>query len=141
MQEVQSNNEFISLVHANNQETLVQLHEPEEPGVDNVGQFIPGIQVTSTAWETANSIGVFNHVEYEKILTLSRLFSIQEIYRSYGFGLIQALMNGTSVAAANGRPWNECEAIRKFESSLRLLVDLEAALLDMYSGILEDEVD
>ena len=140
MEEVQSNNEFVSLVHANNQETLAHLHEPDEPGTDNERQFIPGIQVTSTAWETANSIGVFNRLDYKQILTLSKLYSIQEIYRSFGFGLIQALMNGTSVAAANGHSWDESEAIKKFESSLQLLVDMESALLERYSEILAEKI-
>ncbi|MCH8124144.1 MAG: hypothetical protein IH853_13610 [Bacteroidetes bacterium] len=141
VEEVRSNNELISAIHETNEEILAHLHDSNDSGDEVESRFVPGIQVKNTAWETANSIGVFNHVDYEQILELSDLYSIQDIYRNYGFSLIQALLNGTAVAAANGHPWNESEAIKKFESSLALLVSIEASLLDMYADILEGKTD
>ena len=139
VQEVRSNNELISAIHETNEETLTHIRDSNDAGDEVESRFVPGIQVKNTAWKTANSIGVFNHVDYEQILELSDLYSIQDIYRNYGFSLIQALLNGTSVAAANGHPWNESEAIKKFESSLAFLVSVEASLLEMYADILEGE--
>lgn len=141
VEEVRSNNELINAIHDSNEATLAQIHDSNESANDVESQFVPGIQVKNTAWETANSIGVFTHIDYEQILQFSDLYSIQEIYRNYGFSLIQALMNGTSVAAANGHDWDESEAIKKFESNLTLLVSIETSLLDMYSDILEGEAD
>lgn len=141
VEEVRSNNELISAIHETNEETLTHIRDSNDAGDEVESRFVPGVQVKNTAWETANSIGVFNHVDYEQILELSDLYSIQDIYRNYGFSLIEALLNGTSVAAANGHPWNESEAIKKFESSLAFLVSLEASLLEMYTDILEGEAD
>ena len=98
--EIQSNVDFLTLVHANNTATIDALSEEDKSDLEEdksdskeERNFIPGLQVDATAWETLLSTGVSNYVEYESILVLSKMYSIQEIYKQTGGQLSAAAMN------------------------------------------------
>ena len=79
--ELRSNLEVLTRIHENNAETIelseAETNEQSSPSEDR--QFIPGVQVRSTAWDTLLSSGLANHIDYKLLLSLSEIYSSQEI--------------------------------------------------------------
>lgn len=135
--ELHANLELLTLLHENNTATLAAMFEEQDVEEEEDGSFIPGLQLRETAWETLLSTGLSNYVDYETILMLSEVFSIQSIYKQTGMQLTEAFMNVAAYASASGTDVNNLHLQRQFASYFEMLVTLEEALLDSYGEVIE----
>ncbi len=135
--EIQSNLEFLTLVHDNNNATIDAMSEEENSETGGERNFIPGLQVDATAWETLLSTGVSNYVSYESILLLSKMYSIQEIYKQTGAQLAEAAMSMASYATVLGKEIDNDHFQKQFMDYFVIMVQIETALLTSYDDALE----
>ena len=101
--ELRSNLEVLTRIHENNAETIelseAETNDQSAPSEDR--QFIPGVQVRSTAWDTLLSSGLANHIDYKLLLSLSEIYSRQGIYRQMGLQIVEASMSMAAMATVS----------------------------------------
>ncbi len=135
--EIQSNIDFLTLVHENNTVTLDAMSEEANSDVEGDRNFIPGLQIHATAWETLLSTGVSNYVDYESILLLSKMYSIQDIYKQTGRQLTESAMNMASYATVLEKDIDNDQFKKQFLNYFAMMVQIETALLASYENALE----
>ncbi len=126
--EMGKNIKLLETVHANNQK-IVDMQKDGD--TRKAGVFRPALQILDTAWKTAMSTGTAEHMTYDQLYTLSEVYALQGLYRSYTNQLIQAMMQTTSMAIAMN-PDIKSDADMPsgaFDQYLSFVVLLEAAVL------------
>ena len=140
--EIEQNQRLMAVIHGPNTR-IVELLE-NEPGsqddgdTENVQKFIPGLQIEDTAWKTLLATGVTEFMDYETLQQISSVYSVQEIYRTLGFQLIENMMNTASLAVVVGGKDAADIPNNLYKDHMVLLVQTEQALVDMYDNVLED---
>ena len=99
---------------------------------------IPGIQLQETAWEAFLAAGLSGYVDYETILKLSQMYAIQRVYKQTGMQVSESAMNATAYATATGTVLDDQHFQEQFIGYFQLLTQIEAQLLDVYRGTLEN---
>lgn len=136
--ELKSNLEVLTRIHENNAETIelseTDTDDASAPSEDR--QFIPGVQVRSTAWDTLLSSGLANHIDYKLLLSLSEIYSKQGIYRQMGLQIVEASMSMASMATVNRTEVNNEVFQEQFGSFFNMLLQMEEALLEGYEETL-----
>ncbi len=132
--EILSNQSHLSLIHEINLKTTQAM--VEDPSSADESKFIPGMQLKSAAWETMLSTGVSNHVDYQIILILSNLYSIQDLYKDTGRMLTESAMNMSAYAAALGSEVDDNQFAKNFSDYMNMLVQVEDQLLNSYESAL-----
>lgn len=97
--ELQSNRELLAVVHQNNARIVAEITSGEV-AADTNNQFVPGLQIQSTAWDAMIASGINEHVDYPLLSSLSAAYSFQEVYLSLSYQMIQNIMSATTLAAA-----------------------------------------
>lgn len=136
--ELRANLEVLTRIHENNVETI-ELSEAEDndqsaPPADR--QFIPGVQVRSTAWDTLLSSGLANHIDYKLLLSLSEIYSSQGIYRQMGLQIVEASMSIAAMATVNRTELDNEVFREQFGNFFNMLLQMEEALLEGYEETL-----
>lgn len=136
--ELKSNLEVLTRIHENNAETIelsaTDTDDASAPSEDR--QFIPGVQVRSTAWDTLLSSGLANHIDYKLLLSLSEIYSSQGIYRQMGLQIMEASMSMASMATVNRTEVDNEVFQEQFGSFFNMLLQMEEALLEGYEETL-----
>lgn len=130
--ELRSNLEVLTRIHENNVETI-ELSEAEtndQSASSEDRQFIPGVQVRSTAWNTLLSSGLANHIDYKLLLSLSEIYSGQRIYRQMGLQIVEASMSMAAMATVNQTELDNEVFQEHFSSFFNMLLQMEEALLE-----------
>jgi hypothetical protein len=135
--ELNSNLEFLTLLHENNSAVIRAMSEEQDVKPDEERNLIPGLQVRETAWETLLSTGVSNYVEYETILMLSEAYSLQGIYKQTGMQLTEAAMNVAAYATVLGTEVDNQQFQNQFLAYFEILVTIEEELLKSYSRVIK----
>ncbi|MEP6390897.1 MAG: hypothetical protein ABJ056_13335 [Halioglobus sp.] len=132
--ELRSNLEVLTRIHENNVETIelseAETNDQSAPPEDR--QFIPGVQVRSTAWDTLLSSGLANHIDYKLLLSLSEIYSSQGIYRQMGLQIVEASMSMAAMATVNRTELDNEIFQEQFSSSFNMLLQMEEVLLEGY---------
>ena len=138
--ELLSNLEVLKLIHENNTATVdAIMAEPDSESEEN-RNFIPGLQLQETAWDTLLSTGLSNYVQYERILVLSRAYSMLGLYKNTGMQLTNAAMTASAYAAATGTEVDNDSLAKKFINYFELLLQIEEILLASFQEAL-DQLD
>jgi|APSaa5957512535_1039671.scaffolds.fasta_scaffold89179_2 hypothetical protein len=136
--EVEVNLKLIIYINENNQKVVKAVRESSDEAdeADEVSMsFIPGLQIQDTAWRTLIATGLAEHIEYEVLHDISEVYSIQEIYKSIGFQMVQTMFSTTALATAlheSGKPELRDDL---FIDSMELVVQTETALLSRYQNL------
>ena len=134
--ELKDNQKVLKLIHENNVETVKLMTEDQEsagkPGQDEDRNFIPGLQLRETAWETMLSTGISGYVDYDTILELSATYSMQRVYKDTGSKMTAAAMNVAAYATVLDREVENESFQRQFISYFEMLVGIEDTLLEFY---------
>jgi hypothetical protein len=135
--ELRSNQELLKLIHENNVATVdaMTMEPGSEPG--ETRNFIPGLQLRETAWDTLLSTGLSNYVSYERILVLSHAYSMLSLYKKTGMQLTNAAMTASAYAAATGASVDNDSFSKEFISYFEMLVQIEEILLTSFQEALE----
>lgn len=134
--EVGSNLETLKIIHENNVQTIDAIGSRSTPDTDESRSIIPGTQLQETAWEALLATGLSGHVDYDTMLTLSQLYSIQRVYKQTGTQLSESAMNATAYATAMGTSVDDRHFQEQFIGYFRLLTQIEGQLLDIYRDAL-----
>ena len=132
--ELKSNLEVLTRIHENNAETiaLAQADADDPDASTEDRQFIPGVQMRSTAWEALLSSGLSNHIEYQLLLSLSEIYSSQGIYRQMGLQIVEASMSMAAMATVNQTELDNEVFQEQFGSFFNMLLQMEETLLEGY---------
>ena len=132
--ELESNLEVLTVIHENNAETiaLAQADADDPDASTEDRQFIPGVQMRSTAWEALLSSGLSNHIEYQLLLSLSEIYSSQGIYRQMGLQIVEASMSMAAMATVNQTELDNEVFQEQFGSFFNMLLQMEETLLEGY---------
>ena len=136
--EIESNLGTLELIHKNNLRTVEAISSQPESDEDESKSIIPGIQLQETAWEAFLASGLSGYVDYDKILKLSQMYAIQRVYKQTGMQVSESAMNATAYATAAGTVLDDQHFQEQFIGYFQLLTQLEAQLLGVYRGALED---
>ena len=135
--ELRSNLELLTLLHENNTVTLSAMSAEQDAEPDEDRNFIPGLQLRETSWETLLSTGVSNYVKYETMLMLSETYSMQSIYKQTGMQLTEAAMNVAAYATVSGTDVNNEHFQSQFINYFEILVSIEGVLLKSYREVID----
>ena len=134
--ELKDNQKVLKLIHENNIETVRVIVEGQkstgESESDEERNFIPGLQLRETAWETMLSTGVSGYVDYETILELSATYALQRVYKDTGSQMSAAAMNIAAYATVLDSEVDNESFQRQFISYFEMLVSIEEGLLASY---------
>ncbi len=133
--ELQANRDILRRIHENNQQTIDKARAAGPEESEDL-QFIPGVQVRSTAWDTLLATGVSAHVDYALLLALSETYSIQAIYRQTGMQLVDASMTMAAMATVQGTDIDNEVMQDRFMGYFTMLLAMEEALIESYGGSL-----
>ncbi len=136
-QEISSNLETLVLIHENNVQTVNAITAPSESDADESLSIIPGIQLQETAWESFIATGMSGYVNYDTILSLSKMYAIQRVYKQTGRQLSESAMNATAYATAVGTTVDDHHFQEQFIGYFQLLTQIEAQLLSSYRDALD----
>jgi hypothetical protein len=135
--ELRSNQDLLLLLNENNRSVTASL-AGEDPETGNPPAFVPGLQLQEIAWNAFLSTGVSSYVDYGTVLMLSKLYSIQEVYKELGSQVVQAELNSAAYAVAAGTTIDEEQKLEQFSGFLELLVAIEIELLQTYEVTLAE---
>ena len=133
--EVAANLKLVTYINENNQQVVKAIREADREGKEVTMSFIPGLQIQDTAWRTLVATGLTEHIEYEVLHDISDVYSIQEIYKSLGFQLVQNMLSTNALASVlheNGEPELRDDL---FIDGMDLVVLTETALIDKYKEL------
>ena len=138
MHEITSNTKFLSFVNANNRAIIELLKERNAQSEDEgERQFVPGLQIQDTAWRMLHSTGVSEFIEYSTLYEISAIYSLQDIYKSLGYQLVQTITNNRALILAVAPDKSEGIDSGLFLSEMILIEQVEEALLSSYAEALE----
>ena len=135
--EVRSNLKLLTFIDDNNTAAIEAMSEEQSSESDKDRNFIPGLQLRETAWDTLLSTGLSNYVSYDTILLLSEMYSIQGIYKQTGMQLVEASMSVSAYATALETEVDNVHFSKHFVGYFELLSTLEAELLLSYDQVAE----
>lgn len=133
--ELQANQKILNLIHENNQQTIDKAQAADNEDNENL-QFIPGVQVRATAWETLLGTGVSGYIDYELLLSLSETYSMQSIYRQTGMQLVNASMTMAAMASVDRKEIDNDAMQLNFMSYFTMILTIEETVLDRYKASL-----
>lgn len=133
LNELQSNSEILTEIHNINIATIAAATaEDEAEGSDADRQFIPGVQVSATAWQAFLSSGASNYIDYDLLLTLSKAYSQQSVYVQLGMKLVDASLDIAALNVANNSSTDQARFQSEFMAFFEMTLALETALLQTY---------
>lgn len=132
--ELDSNRELVKAVHGGNRSIVAALEsELDDPEHQD---FVPAVQISASAWEALGATGLSNHVDYQLLVELSRLYGLVDIYRQSALGLFDADLTMRAMLTAQGTSFEEQGRgelmASNFLGRFKLLVTMEEALLHMH---------
>ncbi len=132
--ELRSNIKLMEIIHANNVAIVNSANELDRPDDKGESRFIPGLQIQDTAWKTLISTGVSAHIDYEVLYSISEIYSIQQIYRSFGYQLVNTMMSTSALSLAIN-PESKTNSGNIFlEDNMALIVGIETTLMTSYEN-------
>jgi hypothetical protein len=129
--ELQSNQEVPTKIHDNNRQTIEKAQAADTAESEDL-QFIPGVQVRSTAWQTLLAIGISGHIEYDLLLSLSETYSKQAVYRQTGMPLVDASMSMAAMASVDRTEIDDEIMQEQFMGCFNMIRAMEERLLESY---------
>ena len=137
--EIGLNLETLKIIHENNVQTVDAISLQPKPESDRSRSIIPGLQLQEAAWEGLQATGLSGHVDYNTLLTLSQLYSIQRVYKQTGMLLSESAMSATAYAAAIGTKVDDRHFEEQFIGYFQLLTQIEDQLLNTYQAALKTQ--
>jgi len=139
-QEIQSNIKLLKFVNENNKKItdfILRENEPDSSSETPNENFIPALQIQDTAWKTLLSTGVSQYIDYDLLYQISSVYSLQDIYKSLSYQLVQNMMSTDAMALIIGEQDREIDGIDLYGTNMSLLVTLESGILESYDKAME----
>lgn len=117
--------------------TVDAIGSQSKSDADETRSIIPGLQLQETAWEAFLATGLSGYVNYDTILTLSKMYAIQRVYKQTGMQVSESAMNANAYSTALGTTLDEYHFQEQFIGYFQLLTQIESQLLSSYQAALE----
>ncbi len=134
--EIQANAKILEIVHKQN--SLVFQDSTLIDSTENSDTYTPAMQLQDTAWNTFLSTGLSTNIEYELLLSLSQVYSIQDVYISFGTKVIESYLNITALTVLLGDETKEDEIDDQIKENLEMIFNVEEPLLELYTEALNN---
>ena len=134
--EILANHKLLTVIHDNNLETLEAMHNQPESGEGDDRTYIPGLQLRKTAWDALLSTGLSNYISYDKVLVLSEMYAIQDVYKQTGTQLVEATMTASAYATVLATDIDNSQFQKQFGMYFEMLSGIETQLLLVYDNAL-----
>ena len=134
--EIRSNHKLLTAIHDNNLATLQVMHDDPESGEGDDRTYIPGLQLRKTAWDALLSTGLSNYISYDKVLMLSEMYAIQDVYKQTGTQLVEATMTISAYATVLEKDVDNGQFLKQFGTFFEMLSGIEEQLLLVYDNAL-----
>ena len=135
--EIESNQAVLVTIHDNNTATSAAMRATSS-GEEQNQNFIPGLQLQETAWEAFLSTGLSHYANYDDVLALSQLYSIQDIYKQAGGQLVEASMQVSAFAVVQEREIDDDQFQKQFLVYFEMLSAIEEQLLISYDEVVAE---
>jgi len=118
---------------------LLTFLENLPPSVDSDSNetFSPGIQIRDSAWKALNASGASSHIDYQTLIPLAEIYSFQDIYKAYGFRIVEGHINASLITAASGSAIDQTKMTQELLPNIRLMVSIEKHLIELYQASIE----
>ncbi len=134
--ELENNQAVLGAIHDNNTATIAAMKEAS-PGDEQNLNFVPGLQLQETAWGAFLSTGLSNYADYDDVLALSQLYSIQDIYKQAGRQLVEASMHVSAYAVVQEKEIDDDQFQKQFLVYFEMSSAIEEQLLISYAEVVE----
>jgi hypothetical protein len=138
--ELAHNLKLLEVVHDNNADLTKHL-AADPSALDEDAKFLPALQISDAAWETLRTTGLAGYVNLDLMVKLSETYSLIDVYRRSGYGLLDANLQVIATATATERDMEAIDSAnlfaRNFVNHFQLIVSVEAALIDSHRSVLE----
>lgn len=131
--ELQSNLELLKTIHPNNSQVVASITSDEIENAEDA-MIVPGVQMRSSAWQTLSSTGLANFVDYDKLIELSQLYSMIDVYKQTAWGFINANMSLVATATALDRSVDNDRFSENFLGFFQMLVQVEEVLIEAHEN-------
>ena len=135
--EFQTNYNILSRTHKNNSAALALRDSLGEDSDSLETTYTPVLYLQKTAWETMLSTGITNNIEYETLLKISQVYSIQELYMKFGFLLVENQLSQATLLSAMGKTEDDVSDEMILED-IMLFLSLEQALVTAFKNALDE---
>jgi hypothetical protein len=125
--ELQDNRRVLANIHKNNAATVALMQGAS--GADQDANFIPGIQLQSSAWDTVKTTGVGHYLPYQTLMALSRCYALLDVYVSTGHKLTDSAMTMAAFATVTRKAVDNEIYQEQFGSYFEMIVTVEEQLL------------
>ena len=134
--ELKDNLDILEYLHPNNLAVMSVVFDSVQ--ADTQQNFLPGIQLQETAWQTLMSTGVAAYIPYEELFQVSQIYTIQEIYKRSGNQILDSFVNSRSLFMALEKDLSDEEIFESNRSGLEMMMYLETNLLEALELYLKD---
>ena len=134
--ELQSNLDLLEVIHPNNSKVVKSISSDEIDSADDA-TVVPGVQMRSSAWQTLASTGLSNFIDYDKLIELSQLYSMIDVYKQTAYGFINANMSLVATATAMDRSVDNERFAENFLGFFQMLVQIEAVLIEAHKNAIQ----
>lgn len=135
--EMDRNLQLLSFINQKNIEVIKgfeQEDSAEQQGESN--QYIPGLQIQSTAWDTTINTGVSEFIDYKTLYMISEVYSLQEIYKSLAYQFVQTVMNAKITGVKRELDQQKVSDKELYGDNISMLTYNEQAILSAYKETL-----
>jgi hypothetical protein len=126
--EFENNHGLLTLLH-NNNVAVVSYLEGSDPESSELS-FIPGLQLQNTAWTTFLNTGVSSYIDYNTILQIAEVYSIHEIYKTFGSQMAMMSFEQKLSQPSDKQDEFQLENMKRLLPLLNLIIEIEAGILE-----------
>ncbi|MDF2179802.1 hypothetical protein P2G88_16240 [Aliiglaciecola sp. CAU 1673] len=125
-EEVGSNFAVLQRIHAQNQQVLDSIANSDS---EETTQFLPGIQIRDTAWQTLLSSGIAENVEIGLLQALHDHYAVLNMYKQLSYQTLNTILSTQALVMGMTKNVEQAKSNDIFEDNIKLLVMVESALL------------
>ena len=134
--EFQTNYIVLNRIHEANS-AAIAIRDSLGPDTDSLNTtYTPVLYLQNTAWETMKSTGLTTNMDYETLLRISQVYSIQELYVRFGFQLVENQLFQATYLSALGKTEDDISDEMILEN-IKLFLSLEESLIGALTGGIE----
>ena len=125
--ELKENARILTRAHKNNLTIIENLDNP-----NHSGEFLPALNLQQTAWQTTLSTGTAEHIDYDNLFRLSKVYELQAMYKSFTYDLVHTMMRTNALAISLNPQIHTDDDIptKAYDEYFILVVKVEKGLLD-----------
>ena len=133
--ELQENLKILNIIHPNNVAVMSALFDSTEGDANQ--NFLPGVQLQETAWQTMINTGVSAYIPYDDLYEIGAIYKMIEIYKRSGNQVMDSFTESRGLFLALDKTLADVEIFVANRAGLEVMMYLETSLLEELPKYLE----